>query len=161
MTANLLGSVLLGTTALGCALNAGVFFAFSSFVMPAFDRLPAEQATSAMQSINLVVVQSALMPLLFGTALLASVAAIGSLRYGYPARALICAGALVYMAGCIGVTSLGNVPLNDALAKMASAEAGAYWPSFSSAWVMWNTVRTAACTGAAILFGIAYFGKSI
>ena len=161
MIASPFGSVLLGTGALGCALNAGVFFAFSSFVMPAFDRLPPEQATAAMQSINVVVVQSALMPLLFGTALLGSVAAVGSLRYGYPARVLICAGALVYLVGCIGVTSLGNVPLNDTIARVRGAEAAAYWPGFSSAWVTWNSVRTAACTGAPSCSASPVFGRAV
>ena len=39
-------------TTLGCGLNAGVFFAFSTFVMPALKRLPAAQGIAAMQSIN-------------------------------------------------------------------------------------------------------------
>ena len=32
-------------TALGCGLSAGVFFAFSAFVMPALDRLAPAQAS--------------------------------------------------------------------------------------------------------------------
>jgi hypothetical protein len=43
-------------TALGCGLNAGVFFAFSSFVMKALARLQPAQGIAAMQSINLVAV---------------------------------------------------------------------------------------------------------
>jgi uncharacterized membrane protein len=38
--------------ALGCGLVAGVFFAFSTFVMKALARLPAEQGIAAMQAIN-------------------------------------------------------------------------------------------------------------
>ena len=34
--------------ALGCGLSAGVFFAFSSFVMPALARLRADQNSGAM-----------------------------------------------------------------------------------------------------------------
>ena len=37
-------------TALGCGLSAGVFFAFSSFVMPALDRLAPAQSIRAMNS---------------------------------------------------------------------------------------------------------------
>ena len=37
--------------AIGCAMMAGVF-AFSSFVMKALARLPAEQGVAAMQAIN-------------------------------------------------------------------------------------------------------------
>ncbi len=38
--------------ALGCSMMAGVFFAFSAFVMKALARLPAEQGVAAMQAIN-------------------------------------------------------------------------------------------------------------
>ena len=55
-------------TALGCGLNAGVFFAFSAFVMPALNRLPAAQGIAAMQSINKLAVTPAFMAVLFGTA---------------------------------------------------------------------------------------------
>lgn len=48
--------------ALGCGLVAGVFFAFSSFVMPALKRLPPAQGISAMQSINRLAVAPALWP---------------------------------------------------------------------------------------------------
>ena len=49
-------AVLTAVTALGCGLNAGVFFAFSSFVMKALARLQPAQGIVAMQSINLVAV---------------------------------------------------------------------------------------------------------
>jgi uncharacterized membrane protein len=39
-------------TALGCGLAAGVFYAFSTFVMKALARLPAAQGFAAMQSIS-------------------------------------------------------------------------------------------------------------
>ena len=55
-------------TALGCGLVAGVFFAFSSFVMPALKRLPPAQGISAMRSINRLAVTPAFMTALFGTA---------------------------------------------------------------------------------------------
>jgi hypothetical protein len=48
-------------TALGCGLNAGVFFAFSSFVMKALARLQPAQGIVAMQSINLMAVTPAFM----------------------------------------------------------------------------------------------------
>jgi uncharacterized membrane protein len=55
-------------TALGCGLVAGVFFAFSSFVMPALKRLELGQGIAAMQSINILAVTPAFMTALFGTA---------------------------------------------------------------------------------------------
>jgi uncharacterized membrane protein len=45
-------AVLTMVAALGCGLNAGVFFAFSSFVMKALARLQPAQGIAAMQSIS-------------------------------------------------------------------------------------------------------------
>ena len=46
---------------LGCGMIAGVFFAFSAFVMKALARLPAEQGIAAMQAINVAAVTFAFM----------------------------------------------------------------------------------------------------
>ncbi|MDN5698593.1 MAG: hypothetical protein L0G70_11570, partial [Rubrobacter sp.] len=53
--------------ALGCGLVAGVFFAFSSFVMAALKRLPAAEGVAAMQAINALAVTPMLMAGFFGT----------------------------------------------------------------------------------------------
>jgi len=42
--------------ALSCGMMAGVFFAFSAFVMKALARLPVEQGVAVMQAINLAAV---------------------------------------------------------------------------------------------------------
>jgi uncharacterized membrane protein len=55
-------------TALGCGLIAGVFLAFSSFVMQALKRLPPAQGIAAMQAINVRAVTPAFMTALFGAA---------------------------------------------------------------------------------------------
>ena len=55
--------------ALGCGVVAGVFFAFSAFVMKGLDRLPAPRAVEAMQEINAAAPTPAFMAVLFGTAL--------------------------------------------------------------------------------------------
>jgi uncharacterized membrane protein len=48
--------VLTCLAALGSSLIAGVFFAFSAFVMTALGRLPPHQGIAAMQSINIAVI---------------------------------------------------------------------------------------------------------
>ena len=72
-------AVLTVVAALGCGLNAGVFFAFSSFVMKALARLQPAQGIAAMQSINLVAVTPAFMTALFGTATAAVAVAVWAL----------------------------------------------------------------------------------
>ena len=54
--------------ALGCGLMAGVFFAFSAFVMNALARLPAAAGIAAMQSINITVINPLFMTVFLGTA---------------------------------------------------------------------------------------------
>ena len=91
--------------ALGCGLNAGVFFAFSSFVMPALARLAPAHGVAAMQSINVAAVTVAFMLVLFGTAaicLALTVWGIAQWETGF-APYLVAGGAL-YLAGTIGVT---------------------------------------------------------
>lgn len=62
--------------ALGSGLAAGVFFAFSAFVMSGLARLPAPAGIAAMNAINVTAVTPMFMSLLFGTALFALVLGI-------------------------------------------------------------------------------------
>ena len=145
--------------ALGCGLGGGVFFAFSTFVMPALGRIAPHEGISAMQSINVMAVRPWLMSLLFGTAALCLVVLVlVVLRWEQePAAASLAAASIIYLAGCIGVTRYGNVPLNIALGAVAPADPAAAqrWSSYLRTWTQWNHVRTVACTVAAVLFILA------
>src|ERR671916_867501 len=145
-------------TALGCGLNAGVFFAFSTFVMPALKRLPAAHGIAAMQSINKLAVTPAFMTALFGTAVaclrLVAWAVISS---GERSAALVIAGGALYLVGTIGVTIACNVPLNDGLATVHPQGAGAAgrWEEYATTWTAWNHVRTVAALAAAAVLTTA------
>ena len=79
VTADQLLFALTLVAALGCGLVAGVFFAFSSFVMKALARLPAGEGIAAMQSINVVVLNPWFMMVFLGTggaSILALIAAV-------------------------------------------------------------------------------------
>lgn len=144
--------------ALGCALNAGVFFAFSTFVMAALRRLPAAQGIAAMQSINVTAVTPAFMSALFGTAL-ACVAVIvaGISAWGDSFAPYLVGGGVAYLAGTIGLTLAYHVPRNDALAEIdpASADASSHWERYLAEWTRWNHVRAAAALAAAALITLA------
>ena len=56
-------------TALGSGLVAGIFFAFSNFVMPAINRQPQSSAIATMQAINVVVLNRGFLAAFVGTAL--------------------------------------------------------------------------------------------
>jgi uncharacterized membrane protein len=65
--------------ALGCGLMAGVFFAFSCFVMAALARLPVPQGLAAMQSINVRVLNPLFLGVFMGTAAACLVLALSCL----------------------------------------------------------------------------------
>ena len=145
-------------TALGCGLSAGVFFAFSTFVMPALDRLAPGQSIRAMNSINRLAVTPAFMTALFGTALACVVLGVWAVvSWGERPAAWVLAGSALYLLGAIVVTGAANVPLNDALAIVDpdAADAASRWSSYLSDWIVWNHVRAVATLAAAGLFTVA------
>jgi uncharacterized membrane protein len=149
--------ILIFTAALGCGLAAGVFFAFSSFVMPALARLPAAQGIAAMQAINVAAITPVFMTALFGTAVACAVLAAWALVRRPPEAPLVLGGGVLYLAGTILVTIVGNVPKNEALAGLepASPAAAERWAAFLRGWTAWNHVRTASALAAAALLALA------
>jgi uncharacterized membrane protein len=128
--------VLLATV--GSGLMAGLFFAFSTAVMPGLRELPADQARAAMRPIN-VRIQNPLFLLIFvGTAVLGVIGAFAG---------EIIAGAL-YVVGSFLLTMFVNVPMNNRLEKTDDE----YWPTYLSRWTMWNHVRGLACTAALVMY---------
>jgi uncharacterized membrane protein len=139
---------------LALALNgvmAGVFFAFSTSVMPGLDAIGKDQAIVAMRSGN----QKILNPAFLATFTLAPVASLLGgvflLLAGESGPAVLSfAAALAYFAGAILVTARINVPMNNALES-----GGMEWADYSPRWTRWNTVRGWASVFAVVLLGVA------
>jgi uncharacterized membrane protein len=141
--------------ALGCGLVAGVFFAFSTLVMPALARLQPAQGITAMQSINITAINPLFMTALFGTAAICLFLLVASLlKLHQPSSAYLFMGSLLYLIGTVLVTIAFNVPLNDALARVepSSAEGAKLWVSYLANWTAWNHVRTVTALAAAGAF---------
>lgn len=145
-------------SALGSGLLAGVFFAFSAFVMVAFARLSADQGISAMQSINTTIVQSLFILVFMGTTLLSIILGIASfIRFGTAGSAYMLSGSLLIFVGVFLVTLVCNVPLNNTLASVipGSLEGARVWKEYQAGWIPWNHVRTIASIAALVCFIIA------
>ena len=133
--------------ALGCALMAGLFFAFSVAVMKALAALPSAEGIAAMQSINIAVINPVFLGVFLGTALFSVVLAIYATtqwqRYG---AAYLLVGCLLYFVGTFLVTIIFNVPLNNALAAVdpTNPDSLAIWNNYLSRWTLWNHIRTVA-----------------
>jgi len=146
-------TVLILASALSSALVAGIFYAFSSFVMPALARIQSNEGINAMNSINVTVITPSFMALFMGSALLGIVLGGWSLfSISQPDSQLVLLGCLLYVVGCFGVTMVFNVPLNNQLAATAPADGDVFWQGYLRTWTMWNNVRTASSALAAIVF---------
>ncbi|WP_416796509.1 DUF1772 domain-containing protein [Ciceribacter azotifigens] len=146
-------SVLLWFSAIGCGLLAGLYFAFSTFIMRALGRTGAEAGATAMNTINVEILRSAFMPLFLGaTASSAILALIALLRWGEPSSLSMFLGGLLYVVGMFGVTMVFNVPLNTKLSKAGSGNLDAVWRNYLDVWTRWNHVRTLTSTAASSLF---------
>jgi uncharacterized membrane protein len=149
---------LLWCSAIGCGVMAGIYFAFSTFIMTALARTGAAPGVAAMNAIDVEIVRSLFMPLFLGTTLSsAALAVIAGFRLGAPGAVAMLAGGAVYVLGMFIVTAFFNVPLNDALAAAdpSSAEGSALWTRYLNDWTVWNHVRTIASVAASVLFTMA------
>ncbi len=144
--------ILITFAILGSGVVAGIFFAFSTFVMRALRLLPPRHGIAAMNTINVTVINPWFLGSFFGTGV--ACIAVVCLAEG---DATLLAGSGFYLVGCLLVTMARNVPLNKQLASVAadSPDAEAFWTHYLSAWTFWNHVRTAASLVAAAFFVVA------
>lgn len=145
--------------ALGCALMAGLFFAFSVSVMRGLARIPPAAGIAAMQAINIVILNPVFGLVFFGTTAVCVVVTIAAVvQWSQPASAYLLAGGLLYLIGAFGVTIVCNVPRNNALAAVdpASTDGARLWASYLVQWTAWNHVRTIASLLAAAALIVAF-----
>ena len=156
--ADVLITALLWFSIVACGLLAGLYFAFSAFVMTAFARIDVPAGVAAMNSINRVIQRSLFMPLFAGSSLSSlALAVIGALYWGEAGACAALAGGLIYFLGMFVVTMIFNVPRNNLLdaSDPATADGQELWARFLREWTAWNHVRTLASTAALILFVVA------
>ena len=133
--------VLTAVTAVGSGLLAGVFFAFSAFVMSGLQRLPDRDGTAAMRSINVTAQRPPLMIALFGVSALCIALILRALAsWSQPGAGWLLTGAILTVAGALGVTAAVNVPLNNRLEATTVA-----WSRFLAGWEPANHARTLLC----------------
>ncbi|GAA3958326.1 DUF1772 domain-containing protein [Streptomyces marokkonensis] len=150
--------VLMVLGVLGTGLTAGVFCAFSTFVVRGLAALPPAQGVAAMNAVNTAAVRPAFMLVFLGTSLLAAVIAVVTfVRWPEGAAVELLLGSALFLCGSFGVTAAANVPRNSALLRLepGSAEAAARWSSYVREWTAWNHVRTAASAASSVAYVLA------
>ncbi len=158
----MLAPVLLWTSAIGCGLMAGVYFAFSAFIMTSLGRIAPASGMVAMNATSVDIVKSPFMPVFVLTTLTAaSLAVLGVVRWGQHGSALMVIGGAIYVLGMFGVTVMVNQPMNEALlaADPATSQGVAVWSRYLVDWTRWNHLRTISSTVAMAMFIAALLAR--
>ena len=156
-----LPTFVLACAAITTALIAGLLYAYSCSVNPGLNRLTDLEYVTAMQSINRAIQNPLFFVSFLGAPILLPVSTW--LNYNQPVSVrfwILLAATTVYLAGVLGVTALGNIPLNEALNSFsiqgASAEEiAAQRVKFESPWNTWHAIRTVASFLALVLVIVA------
>lgn len=105
----LFGSVIL------TGLSAGLLYAWSVSVIPGTQNLADSTYLETMQNINRAILNPRFFLIFFGSVIFLSIASIYQFHASKMTFWLMLSAAIFYLIGTVGVTALGNVPLNDQL----------------------------------------------
>lgn len=132
-------------TTLGSGLMAGLYFAFSTSVVTALSNISTSQGITAMQSINISILNRWFKSIFFGTAL-GSIILLGSsvLSWGEEGSISLMVGSVFYLMGSLLITMMYNVPLNNFLADIEPENEKSIhqWGTYKLKWLAWNHLRT-------------------
>ncbi|MEU7481337.1 anthrone oxygenase family protein [Lentzea sp. NPDC042327] len=117
-------------------LMAGVFFAFSTSVMPGLADLPPEHGRAAMRRLNARIQNPVFLLVFLGTAVVCGIEVVQGRHVG----------GLLYLVGVFVLTMVVNVPMNNRLERTDDA----YWPEYLRRWTLWNHVRGVAGLASAV-----------
>lgn len=149
---------LLWLAVLGSAIMAGLFFAFSVFILQSFNTIMPSQAMVAMQSINANITKPLFILAFAGTAIVSLVLGASSL-ISLDERSAVYSliGCVLFLLGTIVVTVAFNIPLNNDLDKLNpnAASNAADWKHFVDSWLPWNHARTVLNLAAVVSFILA------
>ena len=140
-TIGLFGSVLL------TGLSAGLFFAWSVSVIPGTQKVTDATYLEAMQSINRAILNVPFFLIFIGSIVFLSVASVYQYHESNITFWLLLVSSIFYLLGTVGITGLGNVPLNDQLnmlklAEMDSGKMAEFRKFYETNWNKLHLIRT-------------------
>lgn len=142
--------VILVIAVLLTSLPAGVFFGYATSINGALGRLKDRDYIRVMQHINEVIQNP-----LFLSVFMLPLALLPFVTFSYggdfasPKFIFFAAATLFYVLGMFGITMIGNVPLNERLAKVdtyhaSDKELAAVRSNYATRWNRLHTIRTVA-----------------
>jgi len=153
--------VLLGAVVL-TGLSAGLFYAWSVSVIPGTRQVDDITYMQTMQSINRAILNGPFFLIFFGSIVFLSVASIYQFHSKDSTFWLLLISSIFYLLGTVGVTGLGNVPLNDQLdvlsiPEMHSSKISEFRKFYETNWNRLHLVRTIFAIAAFFLSVLAIF----
>lgn len=136
------------------ALSAGVMFAFTVAFNPAGKRVPDDVYVRFLQSVNTAIVNPVFLVAYLGPVVLLPLAAIFATSW------LVWVAAALYIVGVFGVTTFGNIPLNNRLDNATPEEVTTVRSWFTGPWERLHSVRTATSLVAVVLVFVAAVERS-
>lgn len=158
-------STVLFSTLIITGLSAGFFYAWQVSVIPGTLKVNDQVYLQTMQSINKEILNPAFFLVFFGTFILLSVGSIYEFHANQTAFWLILLASASYLLGTLGVTILGNVPLNDQLEALnlntlSEADFLDFRKHFEEKWNRLHLIRTVFSILTFVLLALAlYFDK--
>ncbi|WP_083742946.1 DUF1772 domain-containing protein [Rhodococcus sp. MTM3W5.2] len=163
MNSKLLQTITLLGAGVTAGLMAGLFAAFAYAVMPGLGRTDDQTFISAMQKINVAILNGWFMICFLGGLVLTVATLLLHLRSARSVLPWIIAALVLYVAMLV-ITAAVNVPLNDELARAGDviANPDVVRAQFESRWVTWNIVRAVVSTAAfaALAYALVVHGQA-
>ncbi|GGB03287.1 anthrone oxygenase family protein [Puia dinghuensis] len=155
-------SMLLFITTVVTGLIAGLFYCWSISVTRGLALLPDREYLSTFQQLNRAILNPFFLIGFMGLVFLLPITTWT--HYQRPPSSafwLLLSATLLYLVGVIGITMLGNVPMNEALDSFnidAATPAGitAKRLAFEAHWNFLNNIRTICCIASFLLTLLAY-----
>jgi uncharacterized membrane protein len=146
-------------------LSAGLFYAWSVSVIPGTQKVVASTYLETMQSINRAILNPAFFLIFFGSITFLGIGSIYQFHANKITFWIMLTASIFYLAGTVGVTALGNVPLNNQLdvlnlGEMTSNNIQKFRTFYEINWNRLHLIRTVFAIASFVLSVIAVFTYS-
>jgi len=156
--------ILFGTVVL-TGLSAGLFYSWSVSVIPGTQKIADPAYLETMQSINRAILNPAFFLVFFGSMLFLGISSIYEFHTNKATFWFFLTSSIFYLIGTVGVTGLGNVPLNDQLdaldlVKMNTIKMTEFRQFYESNWNRLHLIRTVFAVTSFLLAVLGIFTYS-
>jgi uncharacterized membrane protein len=146
-------------------LSAGLFFAWSVSVIPGTQQINDTSYLHTMQSINRAILNPPFFAIFFGSIVFLSIASVYQFHDRNSTFWLMLIVSILYLLGTVGVTGLGNVPLNNQLDVLKLVEMNVdkmaeFRKFYEANWNRLHFIRTVFAVASFILSVLAVFTYS-